>query len=188
MLTLNTKIQPRDLAVNRSQRGAVLLVSLVMLLLLTIIGMSAVNITTLDTRIAANAKDKKLAFDAAEAALNQAGSVLAPVNPLPDSSTAGFQSAALTDTWWESADDSWWASNGAGVSDYSGKGSNVTYAIEQPDEIRGSAGERVTDVTLGTPKPVTRFYRVTARGEGPGGSEVTLQSVYARKVYLNVAQ
>lgn len=172
----------------KRQRGAVLLVSLVMLLLLTIIGLSAVNMTTLDTRIAANAKDKKFAFDAAEAALNQAGSVLAPGEPLPTSNTEGFQETTLADEWWMSADSSWWSTNGASIADYSGRVSSAGYIIEQTEEIRGSAGERVRDITLGTPKPVTRFYRVTARGVGPGGADVALQSIYARKVYLNVAE
>ena len=78
----------------QKQSGAVLIVSLVMLLLLTIIGISAVDMTTLDTRVSANTKDKALAFDAAEAALNTAGNALAPGNPLPDSSTPGFLTAA----------------------------------------------------------------------------------------------
>lgn len=168
------------------ERGAVLLVSLVMLLLLTIIGLSAVNLTTLDTRIAANSKDKKLAFDAAEAALNEAGGVLAPANPLPDSSTAGFLSSTMSQAWWATATDSWWNTNGVSLGSYSGIGNGVEYIIEQPEEILGTAGSRVKDITLGAPKPVTRFYRVTSRGSGPGGAEVMVQSVYARKVYLNV--
>ena len=174
------------------QRGAVLIVSLVMLLLLTIIGMSAVDITTLDTRISANTKDRALAFDAAETALNTAGRALSPGEPLPDSSTPGFLGSAMSDNWWHSENDSWWNTNGEFVSDYSGVssgGDGVGYVIEQPVEIRtNGAGQRVANVTLGEPRPVTRFYRTTARGEGPGGTEVFVQSVYARKVYLNTAE
>lgn len=186
------------MAINRGrssmgrQSGAVLVVSLVMLLLLTIIGMSAVDMTTLDTRISANTKDKALAFDAAEAALNTAGNTLAPGNPLPDSSTPGFLASAMSDNWWSGADDAWWGGNGEMITDYAGRSSGsagIGYVIEQPEDIRGGgAGQRVTNVTMGQPQPVTRFYRTTARGEGPGGTEVHLQSVYARKVYLNVAE
>lgn len=175
------------------QSGAVLVVSLVMLLLLTIIGMSAVDMTTLDTRISANTKDKALAFDAAEAALNTAGNILAPGNDLPNSSTPGFLSGTtMSDNWWDGADDTWWSANGEMIADYAGRSSGssgIGYVIEQPEEIRGGgAGQRVTNVTMGQPQPVTRFYRATSRGEGPGGTQVHVQSVYARKVYLNVAQ
>lgn len=51
------------------QRGAVLLVSLIMLLLLTIIGAAAMRDTNLQERMAGNMRDHSLAFQAAEAAL-----------------------------------------------------------------------------------------------------------------------
>jgi len=174
------------------QSGAVLVVSLVMLLLLTIIGMSAVDMTTLDTRISANTRDKAFAFDAAEAALNTAGNALAPGNPLPDSSTPGFLTAAMADNWWDGVAESWWTTNGEMITDFAGRSNasaGIGYVIEQPAEIiGGGAGQKVTNLTMGQPQPVTRFYRTTARGEGPGGTEVHVQSVYARKVYLNVGQ
>jgi type IV pilus assembly protein PilX len=105
----------------RQQSGAVLIVSLVMLLLLTIIGMSAVDMTTLDTRISANTKDKALAFDAAEAALNTAGNSLMPGQPLPDTGTPGFLTSVEADNWWKSKDENWWTTNGEMISDYTGR-------------------------------------------------------------------
>ena len=171
------------------QQGAVLIVSLVMLLLLTIIGMSAVELTNMDTRIAANTKDRALAFDAAETALNMSGQALSPSEPLPDSSTPGFLTSAMADNWWHTAADTWWDSNATAIADYEGVADGLAYVIEQPTEIRtNGAGQRVADLTLGEPKPVTRFYRTTARGEGPGGTEVFVQSIYARKVYLNTVE
>ncbi|WP_150914585.1 pilus assembly PilX family protein [Marinobacter halotolerans] len=169
------------------QSGAVLIVSLVMLLLLTIIGMSAVDMTTLDTRISANTKDKALAFDAAEAALNTAGNALMPGKPLPDASTPGFLTSAKADNWWQAENETWWTTNGEMITNYAGRANataGIGYVIEQPVQIAaGGAGQKVTDLTMGPPKAVTRLYRVTARGEGPGGTEVHVQSVYARKVY-----
>jgi type IV pilus assembly protein PilX len=167
-----------------------------MLLLLTIIGMSAVNMTTLDTRIAANTKDKALAFDAAEAALNTAGNALIPGNPLPVFSTPGFLTEAMTedldDNWWHGVAESLWTDNGNMITDFAGRAGSsagVGYVVEWPERnAGGGAGQRVIDQTMSTPQPETRFYRTTARGEGPGGTEVHVQSVYARKVYLNVGQ
>lgn len=173
------------------QSGAVLLVSLVMLLLLTIIGLSAVDITTLDTRITANSRDRSIAFDAAETALNVATETIAPGKSLPDSSTTGFQAAIMADNWWQSTDAAWWGTgtNSENVTDYSGRSAKQNYVMEQPIESNtNGAGQKIADLTLGAIKPVTRFYRVTARGEGPGGASVHVQTIYARKVYNNAAQ
>lgn len=54
---------------HRSERGAVLLVSLVMLLLLTLIGLAGMRMAQLEERMAGNLRDRQLAFQAAEAAL-----------------------------------------------------------------------------------------------------------------------
>lgn len=51
------------------QSGSVLLISLIFLLLLTIVGVGAMNMTNLEERMAGNFRDHDLAFQAAEAAL-----------------------------------------------------------------------------------------------------------------------
>ncbi|MAA65184.1 MAG: hypothetical protein CL581_10470 [Alteromonadaceae bacterium] len=177
----------------QSQSGAVLLVSLVMLLLLTIIGMSAVNMTTLDTRISANSRDRNMAFDAAETALNVASHNISPGNDLPNTtSTAGFMASALSSSWWKTADSTWWATNSNQITDFNGRTNStngIGYVIEQPISVStNGAGQQVADLTMGGIKPETRFYRITSRGVGPGGSDVHLQTVYARKKYTNAVE
>lgn len=54
------------------QSGVVLVISLIMLLALTLIGVTSSSVTGLETKMAANSKDKNLAFQAAEAALRAA--------------------------------------------------------------------------------------------------------------------
>lgn len=54
---------------HESERGAVLLVSLVMLLLLTLIGLAGLRMVQLEERMAGNLRDRQMAFQAAEAAL-----------------------------------------------------------------------------------------------------------------------
>ncbi len=49
------------------QRGVVLLVSLMLLLMLTVLALTATNRSTLQERMAANSQDSNLAFQAAEA-------------------------------------------------------------------------------------------------------------------------
>ncbi|MDT3718951.1 PilX N-terminal domain-containing pilus assembly protein [Pseudomonas oryzihabitans] len=54
------------------QRGAVLIVTLVMLLLMTLIALGSMRGTTLQERMASNSRDQSLAFQSAEMAQRQA--------------------------------------------------------------------------------------------------------------------
>jgi len=53
----------------QKQSGVVLIISLIILLLLTIIGVTAMQVTGLEEKMAGNHKDKNVAFQATEAAL-----------------------------------------------------------------------------------------------------------------------
>ncbi len=52
-----------------AQRGAVLIVGLIILLLMTMIGVTAMQVTTQQERMAGNLRDRNIAFQAAEMAL-----------------------------------------------------------------------------------------------------------------------
>ena len=64
MFTLSTPL--------KQQSGVVLVISLVMLLLLTLIGVTSVQTTSLEEKMAGNMRDQNIAFQAAEAALRDA--------------------------------------------------------------------------------------------------------------------
>jgi type IV pilus assembly protein PilX len=51
----------------QQQRGAVLVIALIMLVLITVVAMSTIRSTTTDERIAGNVRDRERAFQAAEA-------------------------------------------------------------------------------------------------------------------------
>lgn len=57
-------------ALVKYQSGAVLVVSLIMLLLLTLIGTTGMSVTSLEEKMAGNMRDRNLAFQAAESALS----------------------------------------------------------------------------------------------------------------------
>ena len=59
-----------------NQRGAILIIALIMLLLLTIIGLSSMRGTSLQESMAGNMRDGSLALQAAEAALRQGENVV----------------------------------------------------------------------------------------------------------------
>lgn len=66
------------------QRGAALVVGLIMLLLLTLIGVAGMRDTLLQQKMVASTKDRDIAFQAAEAALRAAElSLRIPLNQLP---------------------------------------------------------------------------------------------------------
>lgn len=86
-----------------TQTGAVLLVSLIMLVLLTIIGVVAVNTSILETKMAKNLQEEVVAFNRAESALRDGeafieSTILDPnQNPFPFSTTTGAYDTALDD-------------------------------------------------------------------------------------------
>lgn len=53
----------------RRQNGAVLIITLIMLIVITLVTVSSVRSTTVDERMAGNARDRNKAFQAAEAAV-----------------------------------------------------------------------------------------------------------------------
>jgi type IV pilus assembly protein PilX len=71
----------------RHQKGAVLAIGLVMLLLLTLIGISGTQTTGLEERMAGNEQDENLAFQAAEAAITSAEEYLTLIATTPGAIT-----------------------------------------------------------------------------------------------------
>ncbi len=55
-----------------SQRGAVLIVSLLILLILTVIGVSSMQSSTLEEKMASNSRDRNIGFQSAETAMREA--------------------------------------------------------------------------------------------------------------------
>ena len=101
----------------RTQSGVVLAISLIILLLLTIIGLSATQTTALEEKMAGNLRDKSLAFQAAESALRAAELSLPSISSSTyvAAGTGGFYldnsptpnpipsaTAILTDNFWSS--------------------------------------------------------------------------------------
>lgn len=55
-----------------NQRGVSLVVSLIFLVILTLLGLTAMRVATMEERMSGNARDRNIAFQAAEAALRDA--------------------------------------------------------------------------------------------------------------------
>jgi type IV pilus assembly protein PilX len=189
----------------KHQQGVALIICLIVLLIMTIIGVSATQTTTLEERMAGNLRNSNLAFQAAETALrigeNKLSEISLPGGPTIDGSSGYWDlpdntSTVLGDTWWwdqEANPLGLWkktpvATDGTnGVfevdlssSQLSGITTNPRYVLEKvaevPDTLRFGGGGY-----SGEPPPTT-FTRVTARAEAGANGEsiVYLQSVFAR--------
>ena len=160
MGTPNTTIGTR-----RSQRGMVLMISLLLLLVLTVIGLAATRTTTLDERTAVNQRDQDLAFQAAEAALRDGESQLKNASPHAIDDRDGYYDSAAAITWQ--------------TADWTGKGDNpdmgtLTYA--------GALNP--------APAHMPRFYLVrTAQTLVPSGESLaTDPGVYKATIYTVIAK
>ncbi len=80
---MNSAQQLTNSSPYQRQCGAVLFVSLIILLLMTIIGVSAMQNTTMQEKMAGNLRDANLAFQAAESALRDAENYIANTASLP---------------------------------------------------------------------------------------------------------
>lgn len=153
----------------KHQSGVVLPVSMIMLLLLTLISITATQVTGFEEKMAGNSKDSNLAFQAAEAALR-----------------AGEAATAGAPTLYTGTQPIDWTN--AAVTTYSG-GTLVgisqapRYTIEDLGSASGagSTGEcppcEIAPISSGG----SRLYRITARGTGgTTHAVVVLQSTYTR--------
>lgn len=186
------------------QRGVALVTSLIILLLLTLISVTAMQSTTLEEKMAGNQRDEYLAFQAAEVALRAGESYLqgASVGPfvadtdathLALSATGLYQPTLCTtgERWQQT---NLWTANGSRA--YAGDAlAGVTetprYIVEDLSSYTRCTNAGVcTNVPLpktpgGSKKfgvvPDTGRFRVTARGVGgTTSSAVLLQSYYNR--------
>jgi Tfp pilus assembly protein PilX len=168
---------------HKYQAGVVLAISLIMLLLLTLIGTTAVRVTGLDEKMAGNMRDRNLAFQAAESALNagEAAAETTTISACPATApnpTGFYQSRDVncdgvqeTTPIWNSID---WNTQAV---HYSGALANIS---TNPRYIIEDMG--LTCASPTTPCPAVdqrRNFRITARASGgTADSLVMLQSIY----------
>lgn len=160
----------------RRQSGAALLITLILLLVLTLLGVSSMQSTTMQERMSGNTRDREVAFQAAEAALRAAESWLEAQAVPPQSGTAAYvygEADPDQDPQWEQVD--WSDDSAVGTLAIDGTYDEARYIIEEMDALQSSSG--VTQP--GTVQQSKHMYRVTARGTGLSPDAlVMLQSTY----------
>ena len=168
------------------QRGAALIVSLILLLVMTLLGVSAMQTNMLEEKMAGNFRDRDLAFQAAEAALRYAENEIlkaslsdftawascppAPVAACPPmAATGGKLGPSYDDSGVDySADSSLWKTPGAyDIYDHPTlpPAKDPKYVIK----LQNTSGSR-------------RIFKITAYAEGNSpGTAVVLRSYYQRE-------
>lgn len=164
----------------KRQSGVVLVVSLIMLLLLTIVGLSSSQVISLEEKMASNAKDHNLAFQAAEDALrggeerieaaitsgefNGSNGLLGEGSTMPDFLATAFWSRL--------------ASNSIEFD------ANNLEVVTQPRYFIKLIGENSADnINIGDSGPPTAYFMVTSRGTGGhnSNSQAFLRSYYGKR-------
>ena len=167
----------------KKQTGTVLIVSLVLLLVLTILGLSGMQASGLQERMAGNLHDASLAFLAAEAALRE-GERLVSSPVLPEfENRDGLYVYAPTESDYDSAIPVWrragwsWDQARAYQGSLQNRSAAPRYVIEELPRVLPPGASAAAD----EPLPDQAVYRITARARGGSdASEVILQSIYMR--------
>lgn len=170
-----TWVSPRKLSHRRRQQsGSALIMSMIILVLLTVLGITAMNTVTVEERMAGNLVDYNLAFQSAEGGLRGGEGWIRPLvaEPTPcDSAPCDvWKEDTLIDIGGQTA--SWWATNGR---EYGTAGSKEIGRTQDPFYIMEFQDYVKDDLVVGFTSATGRvFYRVTS--SSIGGSD-TAQSV-----------
>jgi type IV pilus assembly protein PilX len=164
------------------QIGAVLVISLLILLVLTILGMSAMGTAGLEEKMAGNARAKDLSFQAAESALRagearfQNGGTWATGGgpTVGEAGIWGPDTTGITAANPQTA--SWWSANAiAPAGNFGDPDPDPRYVIEDYGFVPDSLNPEDLAKRIGVVS-----FRITARG-AVGNTATVLQSVYAKR-------
>lgn len=165
-----------------AQRGMTLIIAMIFLLMLTMLGVTAMQSTVMEERIAGNTRDRDVAFQSAESGLRAGETYLTtnactPGITFPGAGLINNVGGVATSVQYDSAD--YWMSQVWDATDSIASSTALTgvyaparYVIEL---ISGTSGVQSGPVGSST----TLVYRVTARGAGvTAGSVSLLQSTF----------
>jgi type IV pilus assembly protein PilX len=167
----------RHAALPQRQSGVALVVALILLVIMTLVGLSALRTVTLEERMTAQTFDRSLSFQAAEAALREAENLVETTVPTPAALAAcvagvcGAPNAAATMRWADASFTGW---------------QNATAVANGPISITPQYIVEYLGNTFpcqpGSPMAGNdcKRYRITARSNaGNDRAAVMLQSIFA---------
>ena len=186
------------------QKGAVLIIGLILLVVVTLIGVTAMQKTTVDTRITGNYRSYLIAFEGTEAALRDGEGRLSraatrpksvedpqnPNNPILGNPSNCNGNNQVNADWWFSCGFSWWQSQVSAGRAYefsdplfkveNDQNPNPMYLIEH-QQLKSKKPDSLNSGSYEDPQNSKDYYRITARGSTGQNSQsdAMLQSVFA---------
>lgn len=161
------------------QRGVALVIALVLLVVMTLLGLSAMRTVTLEEKMSGHTFDRSISFQATEAALRQAETWVAANQPTPAAGAAcdtttgvcGLLTGSSVDRWNDASFSGWVNATPVGSA-------SITVTPQFFIEYLGNTFPCVPN-DLNEPIDCKR-YRITARSNaGDGRASVMLQSMFA---------
>ncbi|HEY4210627.1 MAG TPA: PilX N-terminal domain-containing pilus assembly protein [Steroidobacteraceae bacterium] len=183
-------MSPRKYSGSRHQSGAILVVSLLLLLVLTILGVVMMQTSTMQERMSGNTRDLGLALQGAEAGLRYGEAQLSAAAALPATSgtipCAVCQVGILPVAIYDSSQFNWSTQAQCfGSTTITCPTASGAMAIlhEQPQYTTESLGFVPDSLDVGQDPPEGRdFYQISAHSTGASGKPNTvLQSTFARR-------
>lgn len=169
ILTVNTHTR-------KQQSGVVLVISLIMLLLLTIIGVTSMQVNTLEEKMTGNSRDQNIAFQAAESTLKEA-EIFILNNPIDSTFYTGSnglldiadnEPANFFTHGWSGSDS---ATTTANYGNNFGLIADPRYIIKKVSQTPANGSD-----------PLRTYFRITARAQGASANtQVILQEYFMRE-------
>ncbi|MEW6119420.1 MAG: PilX N-terminal domain-containing pilus assembly protein [Pseudomonadota bacterium] len=154
------------------QRGVTLIISLIFLAILMLLGVTVAQTSMMEERMAGNTRDRDLAFQAAEAALEDAGAVLASLrDPSTGEITTAFDGSTPGYIAYDPAsegDAEYWSGYG-----WTSASQETAFTLDEGDGYKVAEQPRYVIEKLPDAASTQRF-RVTARGVGSSANTVVI--------------
>jgi len=173
---------------HKLQQGSVLIISLVIMVVLTILGVSGMKTSMLEEKMAGNMRDTQFAFQAAEATLKQAEQYIdqniVSISSFDTDGSDGLYDKTEQRPWetinWDSSDSIEYSSFDTNYSITTPPRFIVQHLVSQTSNIDEL---NLDNYGQGTGAGRVDMFLITARAPGSSGnSVVTLQSTYGKRL------
>jgi type IV pilus assembly protein PilX len=171
----------KPVGVARQQQGAVLVVGIIFLALLSLIGVTAYSVATQEERMAGNARDRMRAFEAAEVALRDCerrlSGVAAPLFSADGSTESGMYEMPATGAAEKWQTINWTSDSTRLLVGVAGVAEQPRCIVQRLARVKSNNPSQRSEL----PQPVAYAYQVTGRGVGANRfTAVVLQSTFVR--------
>ena len=165
----------------QQQSGMALIIGLVILLVMTLLGATAMRSSSMQEKISSNMYERNLSFQAAESALREGEAYVEglAVEPIPVSSCGEVQPCVLIydpKLALDQQTDAWWIANG-------NAGAAVSNVTDPPRYVIQYLDFTSDDITLGYGSNVgSYFYAITGRGtSGANAAQAIIKTTYVKR-------